>query len=128
MRDWVRMTSLTTSLRCSSGRSSVDEHLEVGAHRGQRRAQFVGGHRREVARRRQRRLGAVLLLPDALQHALDRVGDLDGLGGAAHLDVGCFVTGVDRPGLLRQPFERPHRERGQQPADHRRRRRWRASR
>ena len=103
------------------GQVEGGQHLEVGAHRGQRRAQLVRGHRGEVARRRQGRLGAVLLVPDALQHALDRLGDLDGLGGAAHLDVGRFVAGVDLPGLLRQPLQRPHRERGQQPPGHGRR-------
>ena len=103
------------------GQIQGGQHLEVGAHRGQRGAQFVRGYRGEVARRRQRGLGAVLFLPDALQHALDRVGDLDGLGGTANLDIGCLVAGVDLAGLLRQPFERPHRERGQQPTQQGRR-------
>ena len=103
------------------GQIEGGQHLEVGAHRGQRGAQFVRRHRGEVARRRQRGVGAVLFLPDALQHALDRVGDLDGLGGTANLDIGCLVAGVDLAGLLRQPFERPHRERGQQPTEQGRR-------
>ena len=115
MRDWVRMTSLMTSLRCSSGMSRVasTSRLVRIAVSGVRSS--CDGHRREVARRRQRRLRAVLLVPDALQHALDGLGDLDGLGRAAHLDVGGFVAGIDLPGLLCEPLQRPHRERGKQP-------------
>ncbi len=96
------------------------QHFEVGAHRGQRGAQFVRGHRGEVARRRERILGPVLFGPDALQHALHGFGDLDGLAGAAHRHLRALV-GVDRAGLLGKPFERPHRESRQQPSEYRRR-------
>ena len=92
------------------------EHLEVGAHRGQRGAQFVRRHRGEVPRGSQRRLGAALFFPDALQRAFERVGDLDGLGGAADVDVGGLVAGVDLACLLGQSLERADRERRQQPA------------
>ena len=92
------------------------EHFEVGAHRGQRGAQLVGRDRREVARRGERRLGAALFLPHAADQTLDGVGDLDGFGGAADVDVGCFVTRLDLAGLLRQPLEGSHRERRQQPS------------
>ena len=97
------------------------EHLQVGAHRGQGRPQLVGGYRREVTCRCQRGLGAVLLFPDALQHSVDGVGDLDRLGGPANLDIRCLVAGVDLAGLLRQSLEGSHRERREQPAQHRRR-------
>ena len=39
----------------------------------------------------------------------------------AHPDLWILVARVDGPGLLRQPFERPHRESGQQPSEYGRR-------
>lgn len=81
----------------------------------------MGGHRREVTRRRKRLLGSVLLVPDALQHAAHRLGDLDGFAGAVYFHAWRLVARVDGPGLLGELLERAYRERGQQPGEHRRR-------
>ena len=110
IRDCVRITSPITSLRCSSGRIEGGQHLEVGAHRGQRGTQFVGGDGGEVAGRFQRRAGALLLVADAAEHALDGVADLDGLAHAAHLNLIRVRLGVDGAGLLGQHSERVHHD------------------
>ena len=103
------------------GQVQGGQHLEVGAHRGQRGAQLVRRHRGEVAGRRQRVLGAVLLLPDALEHDPCTASAISTASVAPRTSTSrCLVAGVDRPGLLGQPLERPHRERGQQPARERR--------
>ena len=67
------------------GKVERRKHLEVGPHRGQRRAEFVGGDGREIPRGLQCGPGALLLVADAGEHALDRLGDLDGLLEPAHL-------------------------------------------
>lgn len=64
----------------------MGEHLEVGAHRGQRCPQFVGGDGGEVAGRLQRSPGPGLFIADPGQHPLDRLTDLDGIADPAHLN------------------------------------------
>ena len=76
------------------------QHLEVGPHGREWGAQLVRRHRGEVAGGHQGRLGAVLLLPDALHHAVHRLGDLNRLGGSPYLDVRCVASDVDGPRLL----------------------------
>ena len=88
------------------GQLQGGQHLQVGAHGGQRGAQFVGGDGGEVAGGFERRLGALLLVADAGQHALDRFGDLDGLTHTADLNLVGAGLGVDRAGLLGQQPER----------------------
>ena len=112
----VRMTSPMTSWRCSGAQIQGGQHLEVGAHGGQRRAQFVGGDGGEVAGRLERGPGALLLVADAGEHALDRLGDLDGLPHAAHLDLVGVGLRVDRPGLLGQQPERVDHDQRDHPA------------
>ena len=60
-----------------------------------RGAQLVRRHRGEVTGRGQGGLGATLLGPDPLQQALERLADLDGLGGPADVDIGFAAAGVD---------------------------------
>ena len=97
------------------------QHLEIGAHRRQGRAQLVGGHRSEVASRSERLLGPDLLVPDALQHAAHRLGDFDGFARTVHFDARRLIARIDRAGLLSQLFERAHREGRQQPREYGRR-------
>ncbi len=103
------------------GQVQRGQHLEIGSHRGQRSAQFVGGHRGKITGRGQRLLGADLLVPDALQHAAHGFGDLHGFAGTVHFDPWCLVAGIDAAGLFGQLLERTHRENGQQPGEHGRR-------
>ncbi len=117
IRLWVRMTSAITSLRCSSGKVEGGQHLEIGTHRGQRRAQFVGGHGREIPCGLQRGLGALLFVADAGEHSLDRLGDLDGFLHPANLHLVGVGLRVDHPGLLGQHAERVDHDQPQHRGD-----------
>ena len=77
----------------------------------------MGGDGGEVAGRFERGPGALLLVADAGQHALDRFGDLDGLPHAAHLDLVGVGLGIDGAGLLGQQPERVDHDQRDHPAD-----------
>ena len=76
------------------------QHFKVGAHGCQRGTQLVRGDSREVAGRLERGLGSLLLVSDAGQHSLDRLGDLHGLTHTADLDLVGAGLGIDRARLL----------------------------
>jgi hypothetical protein len=92
------------------------QHLEVGPHRGQRRTQFMGGDRGEVASRLERCPGALLFVTDPGEHALDGLGDFHSLLHAAHLHLIGFGLGVDGARLLGQHPERVDHDQPHHPA------------
>ena len=94
------------------------ERVELGAQRGQRRAQLVAGVGGEAPRRLERALGGGARGAEAREHLVERARELAHLVGRALLvgQRGREVLGAaDARGAAAQPRERAHRERGQPP-------------
>ena len=98
------------------------ERVELGAQRGQRRAQLVAGVGGEAAGRLERALGLRARRAEPREHRVERPGEL------AHLVGRPAVVGerrrevlgaADAGGAAAQPRERAHRERGQPPGGER---------
>ena len=120
MRDWVRMTSLSTSLRCSSGRSRVDSTSRLVRI-------AVSGVRSswaEAAAKSRADVSAALVRSCSSQ-IRSSMPLMASAISTASVAPRTSMSGASSPAsIIRvccgQPPERPHRERGEQPAQHRR--------
>ena len=91
------------------------QRVQVGAHRGERGAQFVSCVGSEVLGGLQRVRGGLLRGRQPAQHRAHRLGEVLGLADTAHF--GHVVAALAQPlGVLGQSAQRADRGAGQQPA------------